>query len=484
MNNLINRLQKIKNIEYIVLTILIITGFSARLYKITSPIADWHSFRQADTASVSRFYVEDGVNLLYPKYHDLSRIQSGHPNPQGHRFVEFPIYNALHAVFYKYLGLFSFEVWGRLISIFASIGSAYILFLLGKRYISLWGGVITAGFFLLLPYNIYFTRVILPEPLAVFFATLSLYLFSDFIKRNMEKYLYLAAITFSLSVLIKPYTIFYLFPVAILLLERQSWKEIIKNRKLITAAVIAILPLAFWRVWIRQFPEGIPFWKWTFNGDGIRFKPAFWYWIFGERLTKLILGFWGIIPFAFGVMSFDVKRKFVHMFLFGMLLFCVVFATANVRHDYYQSITIPAISLVFALGVIKLWNTKELNQMIARGMIILSSVIMLFAGAFQVKEFYKINHPEIIAAGQAVDRLTPKDSIVIASYFGDTAFLYHTKRRGYPHVELPIEELVEEGAQYYASVDLGNPQTKEFMAKFDIIEKTDRYVILDLNRKI
>lgn len=229
-----------------------------------------------------------------------------------------------------------------------------------------------------------------------------------------------------------------------------------------------------------QFPEGIPFWKWTFNGDAIRFKPSFWYWIIGERLTKLILGYLGIIPFFIGLV---VKRKdkFIAYLSLGIFLYVSVFATANVRHDYYQSIAIPAISLIFSSGFVNLWNSGIYNLKLTRCFLIIFSTLMITIGSYQVKEFYKINHPEIILAGEAVDRLTPKNSLVIADYNGDTTFLYHTKRRGWPVVELPINELISEGASYYTSVSLDNPQTREFMRKFEVVEKTNEYVVIRLN---
>ena len=108
---------------------------------------------------------------------------------------------------------------------------------------------------------------------------------------------------------------------------------------------------------------------------------------------------------------------------------------------------------------------------------------MFVSGASQIKEFYKVNHPEIISAGKAVDKLTPKDALVIAAYNGDTAFLYQTKRRGWPVVDRPINELIEKGAEYYVSVNLNHPQTMEFMNSFEIIEKTNEYVIIDLKQK-
>ena len=43
-----------------------INGVAVRLYKITSPIGDWHSWRQADTSAVTRNFVKYGSDLLHP----------------------------------------------------------------------------------------------------------------------------------------------------------------------------------------------------------------------------------------------------------------------------------------------------------------------------------------------------------------------------------------------------------------------------------
>ena len=113
MKKIIERIQKVRHIEYYLLAIILILGFLVRLYKINNPIADWHSFRQADTASVTRVYVEEGINFLYPRYHDFSATQSRLYNPNGYRFVELPIFNVIHASLVNIFPQFSLEVWGR-----------------------------------------------------------------------------------------------------------------------------------------------------------------------------------------------------------------------------------------------------------------------------------------------------------------------------------------------------------------------------------
>ena len=67
--------SKLKN-NLVILAILLL-GLGVRLYNINTPLADWHSWRQADTASVAVEYIKNGIDLLHPKYLDLSNIPSG-----------------------------------------------------------------------------------------------------------------------------------------------------------------------------------------------------------------------------------------------------------------------------------------------------------------------------------------------------------------------------------------------------------------------
>jgi len=459
------------------LPILIILGFVIRLYKINSPIADWHSWRQADTASVSKIYLQQGINLLYPRYHDISSIQTGMDNPSGYRFVEFPIYNAIHALAAKYITQIPFDTWGRLISVIFSLGSAVFVYLIGKRTINRAGGLLGAFFFLFIPFNIYYSRVILPEPLATLSFLVAIYFFFKYDESDKNRFLYLSGLSFSLGVLIKPFILVYLLPLAVMQYKKMSRRMVMP---IITFFAIIIVPFLLWRVWMNQYPEGIPFMKWAFNGDIIRFRPAFWRWILGERVGYLILGIWGLIPLAFGLINKDRKNKFNILFFASSLIYMVVVATASVRHDYYQIFIIPSLCLLLAQGVISLWTSPEFNYWISKILVVVSVVMMIGMGAYQVKEYYKIDHPEIIAAGQALDKIAPKNALVIAPYNGDTAFLYQTGRSGWPAVDDSFDNLIKKGASYYVSVNLGDKDTLELEGKYQVLVKTDQFIIIKL----
>ena len=488
MKTKIIQFTKSKYFEYILLSVVLILGFGVRLYKINNPVADWHSWRQADTASVSRVYLENGINLLLPRYHDISSIQTGKDNPQGYRMVEFPFYNALNVILAKPFTLISLEVWARLLTISFAVISAFFLYLIGKRLMGKYLGLLSAFFYLFIPYNIYFTRVILPDPMGVMFGVISLWAFLEFTYSSKKVLLFVSSVFFAMALLIKPYLGFYLFPIIYLAIKKYGIKSFFKKKHIIAGTLIylaiTLVPFFFWRGWEAKFPEGIPFYEWAFNGNLIRFKPSWWYWIFGERLGHLILGSLGTIPFIFGVLNTKVKNLFIQVFLGGTLFYVAAVANANVMHDYYQILSIPAIALAVASGTVFLWEGKVFNKILTRIIVVVSVGVMFITGWNQIVGDFAVNHPEIIEAGEAVDRITPKDALIVAPYNGDTAFLYQTKRFGWPAIDNSIDNIIEEGADYYTSVNLDSKDTKMIEARFKTVEKTNKFVIIDLKSPI
>src|SRR5258708_33574662 len=110
-----------------------------------------------------------------------------------------------------------------------------------------------------------------------------------------------------------------------------------------------------------------------------------------------------------------------------------------------------------------LWNATEFDKWLRRFVVIFCVGMMLGMGWYQIKENYKVNHPEIFEAGAAADKLIPKDAIVIAPYNGNTAFLYQTHRFGWPIVDRSFDELIKLGADYYVSVnyEIGRASCRE-----------------------
>lgn len=463
-----------------------IIGAVLRLYKIESPVADWHSWRQADTAAVARNFLRFGVDPLRPRYDDLSNIQSGKDNPMGYRMVEFPLYQVLGVWVYRVLKSFglSIEIALRVVSIIASVISIVALGWLGKHYGNRLIGMGSAFFFAILPFSVFYGRSILPEPLMVSLSLMSL-MFAHISRihtgHNAYVFAMISAIFASLALLVKPFAIFLLIPLAWMFLARFrcSWRSIAFYAIMF---VIAIGPLFLWRQWIANFPEGIPAYTWLLNEGNIRFKGAWFYWLFAERIGKLILGYWGVAVFVLGFLRKESIHDRVWSFflVLGSLLYLIVIARGNVQHDYYQILLLPCVSFFLAKGSsVFLYPPGVFYKTISRLFFI---VVIAFTCAFSwyhVRGFYWINKPEIIEAGGAIHAIAPLDAKVIAPYNGDTTFLYQTKRQGWP-IGFDIEQKIAQGATYYVTINPFDAETEDLAKRYRLLVRNDRFAIIEL----
>src|SRR3989344_5832217 len=447
------------------LTLIIILAFLVRIYKLDSPIADWHSWRQADTAAVSRNFIKD-FNPFYPRGVDMSGVAE-HPIPNlgAYRFVEFPIYNL--AVYPLYLLFGVDDKYSRLASVLFSLGSIVFLYLITRKYTGTGTSLLAAFIFAVLPFNVFFSRSTLPEPTFIFFSLGMIY-FVD------QKKLALGLIFSAIAFLIKPWAIFFALP-----LIYSNWPP---SKKKILLALMAITPFVVWRLWIMQYPEGIPASNWLLNGDEIRFRPAFWWWIISERIGREILGVTGAFLFFLGLILKPKNSYFLHIWALSFFLYFIIFATGNVRHDYYQVIFVPIASIFVALGFMGL--IKGLRDAVPRIWTIPLAIIFLGLAFYftwtQVRELYKVNNQPIVEAGKFADKILPIDAIVVAPYNGDTAFLYQINRPGFPVTAFPLIEMVENyGVTHYISVNRDN-ETNWVLRHFKILEDNSKFVIADL----
>ncbi len=473
-----------KKISLIILVLILLVSFSVRLYKINNPIADWHSWRQADTAAVARNFYKEGFNPFIPKYDDMSGVaEKPIPNPNRYRFVEFPIYES--AIYFSYVlnGGVKEEL-ARLVTIFISLGSLIFIYLLAKKYFGEAVAILSALLFGILPYSIYYSRVILPDPLMVFSGLVSIYFLDNWVWENKRRQLLWGLIFMVVAFLTKPFVGFYYLPLLYSYYKKEGKFWPIPKRYFLV--ITGIFPLLLWRLWMNQHPEGIPASKWLFNGNNIRLRPAWFEWIVGDRFGKEILGAAGTFLFVLGMLKrpFEKEGWFLHLLSLSSLLYLVVVATGNVQHDYYQILIIPAVCIFVARGIVLLFKGIEgfLPRLWTIPLALLFFLLTIYLPWLDVKGLYQINNDSIVKAGMAADKILPKNAVVIAPYQGDTSFLYQTNRPGWAYVYLPVPQMIKQyGVTALVSV-AEDAQTKWVERNYTVLEKTPDFVIVDLTK--
>lgn len=446
-----------KKIDLFLLIILLTIGLLVRLYKINIPLADFHSWRQADTASVAKNFLKNGFNLFLPQYDDLSSIQSGKENPLGLRMVEFPIYQAIFASIFKIFPVFSIEIYGRLTSIFFTLITASIIYYLLLKESSRTAAFFASFFFLLIPFFIFYTRVILPEPTAVGFAFLAVFFLYQYTQSkniflNLLFY-FLSIISFASALLIKPTTIFYIFPLVFLFWQKFK-KQILSHYQFYLYFLISFLPLFFWREYIKNYPEGIPANLWLLthvnaNGElkNIFFKPAFFRWIFYERINNLIFGGYLTFFFLLGIIKKN-KNYFLISFLLTLFFYLFIFQGGNVQHEYYQIIIFPCLAIFVGLGIDFILQIKnKINLIFTYFLIFFSTLFSFSIGFYHIKNHYHYS-TSLVKMGKIINSLTNPDDLIVTDRTGDTTLLYLSERRGSPALHKDEENLKKDGYKY------------------------------------
>src|SRR3989344_4437666 len=445
-----------KKKDLLILLVITIIAIVFRLYKIDTPLADLHSWRQSDTAAVARNFARDGINLMEPRYDDLTSIESGIENPKGLRFVEFPVYNAIFALFYRNLPILPIEVYGRLTSVFFSVILIWILYYFALKEHGRAAGIFTASVYAIFPFFVFFSRVVLPETTALSMMFISIFFIYLYLKKQNQNiaYLVMSIIFYALAILVKPTTIFYSLAIGYLFIVSYKF-DLFKKWQSYAFVILGISPFIAWRLYIMQFPEGIPASDWlfmyvnTFEGPkNIFFKPAFFRWIFMERIGIAMFGIYLTSFFIVGIFS-KTKTYFLHSIFFSALIYLFTFQGGNVQHEYYQTILLPAMALMSGAGLAQL---AELPKKMVHGFILYPMILVVFCIGFlfsyyKVKDYYYYpkDLPQI---AQLIQAFTKPDDKIVTDRTGDTTLLYLADRKGAPAVYKEVSELKKLGYSF------------------------------------
>src|SRR5437763_3535478 len=401
---------------YKLLITIWILAVAVRLILINQPYVDHWSWRQSDVAAIARNFSEGGFRFAHPQIDWAG-------NATGYVGTEFPILPFVAAICYQFAGIH--EWIGRSQAMIFFAVSLPFLFLLVREIFGSTAAIWATFFFSFAPVNIFAGRSFMPDVPSLSLAIVGLYFFLRWIEDRESVSFLLAAITISLSILIKVTSIVIAAPVLYLAVAAGHERRRNKERRfpkppgrsgdrpslnfrahraplqwLALFLAIAIVPSAAWYWHAYQIAERF-YPHHFFGAGGIRIESFSWYWhiarqTFASSLTPLlsVMALVGL----FVPQSRDRRySRLFHWWLAAMIVFIVVVGYGN-RHRWYQLPLVP-IAAVFAGVACAFVASKISSRIIA----VTSSVLLVTAFAtlafYYVQPFYHSSASQFRNAG-------------------------------------------------------------------------------------
>lgn len=403
-----------------------------RMINLLAPILGAQSWRQADTAAITRNFFENGYNLFYPQ------VDWG-GNTAGFVESEFPVYQFVIALFYKIFGIHEFI--GRLISIGFSAISLLLFYKIVLILINQKTAMWSAFIYSILPLNIFYSRVFMPEPLLIMSILSGIYFFIRWTESSRISHFSLSLIFISIACLIKIPTLYIGLPLAFLSYKKYGWKAIKKPLLLFYSGFI-LISLFLWYSHAHQIfiDTGLSFGIWGYGSDkwgnwDFIFTWEFINGVFFKNIAEKHLTWIGFIFCSIGLIKFykDKMYGFFYSWIAAGFIYLIIVAKGNYFHDYYQlPITIP-LTVFIGSTFSEYFSTSTFS--IHRKTLLYGSLALLFvlSGA-RVADYFSredLSKNEKYMLALKSNEIVEPNSLVIAVSNYDPMLLYNAHKKGW-----------------------------------------------------
>src|SRR5215469_1086636 len=423
--------------SYQITTLVFVIGVLAvatRLISINQAYVDHWSWRQSDVAAIARNFFQNGFRFAYPQIDWAG-------NAPGYVGTEFPILPFIAAICYKIAGVH--EWIGRIQGVILFAVSLPFFFLLVREIFGSTAAVWATFFYSFAPVNVFAGRSFMPDVPSLGLAIVGLYLFLNWTNDCKWMPFLLGAAAISFSLLIKITTIVILAPLAYLAVagigDHGSLRtRIVTSRghrsglQLLLFAGITLLPSAIWywhayQVAQESYPHHF------FGAGGIRIEKFSWYWNLAQgTLTSSLTPILSLMALVGLFVPRPRDRTHAHLFywwLVSMVVFIIVVGYGN-RHRWYQLPLVP-IAAAFAGAACAFIGSKLSSRVVAVILSILLVSSFTISAFWYVQPLYQSSAAQLRDAGVELNKVTPRDALIVAADMGDPTIFYYGQRKGW-----------------------------------------------------
>src|SRR3989339_2159553 len=477
-----------KNKSVYILLSIVLFSIIMHLKGITSPLLDFHAWRQTQTAMIARNYYENGFKFFNPQvdwYGQESNKRAG---------TEFPVFSFIIALLYKMFGMH--DILGRFLAVFFSAMSSVYLFLLLRKYFEFWYAYISTLIFIILPINIYFTRTVQPESIMLFSIISGLYYFINYLE-NPSKILQLifSFVLLTIAPLVKLPSLYVLLPIGFLAYNKWGWKVIYR----IEIWLFNIFLVSNVFLWYRFAKTGMDVLPLKINDYIYMLKilgqPKFWIMHFLSRFVELTTTYAGLLFFIIGFWFIVLKK---HLYFFGVwFISVVIYIIAIGEYGYihqYTALPYAPINAVFIGGGIVYASNKYSLLKINKILLILLIISIPLHSLLRIRNWYKLSDLWLLNAKEDVSRISEKNDLFLCNSKTIPIQLYHIDRKGFS-IDILKSDLNE--VKYLIKKDMSffltandkrwsddNEIGKYFIKNYKVVCENEDYKIFDLRKKI
>lgn len=350
-------------------------GVVLRLSHVTDPyLADFHAWRQADTAAFAHGFLIDSIDPFDPS---IDRYPCEHRRePFGRVESEWPGVQWLSALPLAAFGVSYPPAWYlRLVSIGFFVLTAFYLAALVRRVD---GNRTTATLSVLafasFPLSIFFTRTVQPDGPALCFAVALLFHLDRWLdpalaadappeiqRRARIAHGIASSVMASLALLTKVSNAFMGLPAIYVIVRRRGWLGALRDPWLWAWGVSALLPVGLWYQHARSFAWSFGIWAdrgaSKFTDAAFASDPEVWKRL-GQREVYEILTWGGLFLLLVGVSR--IRRapsaRVAAIWLLAVIVFVLATLRGNNRHIYYQLPLVLPAGILVAHGMRTLWQ--------------------------------------------------------------------------------------------------------------------------------
>jgi hypothetical protein len=358
-----------------------------KLYHLTAPALDWHSWKQVTTLAKARYIYRDGLISFFVPRVDLF---TGVDLDSNKGFAEVPILHLLMACGYWLIGgeaEWVGRAWGI---VFSLAGGLYLAALVRGRLPS-FAAAVALAVYAFSPMDTYFHRTLITDVPMTAMSIMGMYHFVRWMEDGRPRDAVGCAVGTAFAALFKPYALYLGVAYVWVILRSEGWRGLFRPGHLAIGAA-SVAPIAAWLAYgyldfadkpgvgrnLTASTELLGSWRELFDGD---YYAALWARLGDFALTPFValvflaaaLGaLWATVRAAArrpggagrsrrlavpsaGLWTRPWPDWLVGWWL-GIVVYLVVVRRGNHEHDYYQMCLLPALAVGAGLGVEAWWR--------------------------------------------------------------------------------------------------------------------------------